>query len=500
MTDEKKNSTGMLRHVARLWRNCYVEMHMFVFWLGFSLHLLSSFPSLYNKICYNIFASEEICFNLAENKTAENQVQTEAARWLQYMELAKFFPNILSALVLGKYSDLYGVKVPLLFALGSVVLQMFFLMLSVSSSVGWPLYSLIIGSFFTQFGGTTTVFVASEFSQIARLEHDENKLTFRYSILIGAWNVGFIVSGNILPYILGIISYETIMVIGQSVVTLAFISVLFSFKSEKVVEEAKIVDEKQSEENKLPIGTNKEIRNVISQQKKVQPNFIRGVIEIFADAWLTLTKSRPNNERIYLYIILLVGLIGATTDVGLDSLVTLYVYRAPLSWGPEEYSYWSAAMYVSTTVGVVVAAYVLKRFKFSELTIVVIGLVSAMLKMAVISVATQSWVMYLSLVFGAISSVGMSSLRAFLALLGDKHETGSLMSLQTLVMSWCILFGAIVFNNMYAASLNFFPGLSFAFDSFLLFLCIIAILFVRFDSNRKAKLNEKNLKNETIRL
>uniref|UniRef100_A0A915IXE3 Uncharacterized protein n=1 Tax=Romanomermis culicivorax TaxID=13658 RepID=A0A915IXE3_ROMCU len=142
--------------------------------------------------------------------------------------------------------------------------------------------------------------------------------------------------------------------------------------------------------------------------------------------------------------------------------------------------------------------HIMKRFDICDYKIVMIGLLSMTMKMMCTGSATRNFVMYLSIVFGCLSNIGLSSLRAIVANLGSADETGRLVSTISIVMGWSPLVSSVVFNNVYRATLDFYTGTTFIIISALLVLCLVTVLFLYYDSEHQMKKKLKKVKTEEV--
>lgn len=145
-------------------------------------------------------------------------------------------------------------------------------------------------------------------------------------------------------------------------------------------------------------------------------------------------------------------------------------------------------MSIVQLIGGIGGTYLLKRFNFSDFTVLLVGLTSAVAKMVCTSLATTTWIMYLSLCLGCVSNIGISSLRSLVIGIGSESEINELTSMMAIVMGWAQLCGSLVCNNIYTATVHFYAGFTFATVAVLLMVCFLITLGMFYHAKRTAEL------------
>lgn len=197
-------------------------------------------------------------------------------------------------------------------------------------------------------------------------------------------------------------------------------------------------------------------------------------IQTYSSAWQQLTKCGNRRARLVAYCF--VGLVYTCADSGMDVVTALYVYHDPLSWTPSIFSLWMSVMNIVQVFGGLFGLHMLRKWNISDVKILFIGLTSMSLKMMSNGLANKTWMMFLSIGFGGLSNMGLSSLRAIVATLGTDEETGQLVSIISIVIGWSPLVSSVLLNNLYIVTLSFHNGITFFFMGIMLLLCIILVL------------------------
>lgn len=489
-----------LNLIRSAWRNVTVEFYMFLFFLGYAFYTAASFPLFYSKVCLSMY-DESVCNNLSSTPDIENEVQLASTEWTAYIELARFTPTLIGTMFLGSFGDHYSTKPPVLISLAFMVAYMSTYTALVSFPE-CPLYSIIIGSTILAMGGQMASFVTCLYSFLAKKVDDENRLTFRYAVLTAFWSFAYVVAGNIAPFLYALMSYQYVMVIGQAVLMVTFVLVLLFYPKEEnelVVEEKnptvgypQIQNDHAFTEDGAHNGTQavptiQSPASTDSGYSSTDPerkngNFLSAMCaenaRLYQSAWRTITKSRPHCGRTFLVLLCLIGIIYGSQDAGLDAITSLFAYKTPLSWSPSLLAVWSAAMSLIQMTGSLISAYIFQRFKIANTWILLVGMCSACLKMLMISISTETWMMFVALALGCLSTVGFSALRALVVQLGTADETGELLGCLTATSSFVPVFSVLVYNTVYSATLNGFDGATFAVCAGLLAVCIISAILM----------------------
>lgn len=447
----------------------YIELLLLSFNLAQGIRTAVNFTSFYAKVCREIYwDSSEICLSLKQNKSVEYFVQQEMARWLMYIQLITFLPILATSMFFGSFCDMYGRKIPTLISIGCTVLHNFLYMLLVFVPI-FPVYSLVIEAGVIYMGGSKSVFTAAQYAEAANQTKDKDKLTQRFSILTACNPLAIFLSGIVGKVLLNYLSLSWIMLIGQIMMALTFLMALILYT------------------NHVEVSADKK------NKKSNYCEWFSKMLKLYKLSWKTLTKIRPNHGRVHLLLICFIGLIYSTNDAGIYPVFMLYAFHEPLSWTAGNYSLWMAIENLLQLIGGLSGVYLMKRLKHSDYTVVFVGLVSSISRLLVTCFAKNTWMMYLSLLVGCLSNVGLTSLRSLITLLGSSDETGELTALLSIVIGWSQLTGTVICNNVYAATLNHFIGATFVLMALLLTLCVVIVIGLAVHSKRFQKKSESSV-------
>ncbi|VDP07765.1 unnamed protein product [Soboliphyme baturini] len=440
-----------------------VEPFIFCYFLGYSVFFSASFPAFYNKVCMETLKSAYKCSQLDRDLSEQNTVQTVTTNWLMYMQIARFLPTLVGSMFFGSYGDCYGRKVPLLIAEASFVLYMAFYLVLVTLQ-RCPVYSLIIVSTIYSMTGHHVTFLTAIFSEIADHTEDKRQLTARYTVLTAFWTLSGLIGGYVSSGLLMVLTYQYVMVIGISVVALTFICSVLSYPNQ---------DRKSYMKSEARCG-----------------EFFKSGMSLYVLAVKTALKKRPSNGRLYLALICIISIVYASEDSGMDNLASLFAFHSPLSWDAHLLATWGATNSAAALVGSLIAAYINEKLRLHSLTSVMIGLASESLRMAMIAGSVHTWMMFLVPVLGCASTFGFSAIKAYVVQLGSAQESGELLACITSFMNLFTLYSAIVYNNMYVATLSIYHGFVFAFASVTVFFCLLIVWGMKL-------VQDRNLRNST---
>lgn len=467
------------RFIKRVLAEVSVEPLMFLFYLSYAMFSSASFPAIYNKVCMSLLVdnpdADYICQNLDSNDTFadyEDMVQQASTRWLMYNEVAKFLPTFASTMFFGSFGDHYGRKIPILLSLSSVCIYMN-LYAIFTSLPQFEIYSVTLLSFGIGFLPPQSLFIMSTFSYISDKITDEEQLTFRYTVLTAFWSLAYVIGGYIGAFLLQVLSLNYVMLVAQALILIPFFgSIIF-------MPEGSLHPIPSVHVQTPPLTSSDEVG---SSSKSV--SFAKEALQLCKSAIRTLFRSRPNHGRIHMILLCLLMIIYAAEDSGVDTITSLYAYASPLHWAPSTLSLYFSTMSLIQMIGSLIGTYIMKRLRYQDTTVACIGLLSAALKMGFIAVSDSTWMMFVGLLLGSLSTAGFPAIRAYIVRLGNKDETGELMGALSVVSGLFALFSALVYNNIYYATLLWYHGFVFGFAALLLLLGFCLVLGVHIDRRR----------------
>lgn len=146
-----------------------------------------------------------------------------------------------------------------------------------------------------------------------------------------------------------------------------------------------------------------------------------------------------------------------------SGLICLMLKRPPFGWTDAQFSDFILLRTLSATVGMMVIPAIFSKLNFvgADSAMVMMGLLACITISLVQSVAKSSMLIFATTfitVFGGGLSPGYRSL---LPKMVPQHQTARLFSLVSMVFVICPLISSIVFNHIYEATLETWPGCVF---------------------------------------
>lgn len=481
----QKNFCGQLGYILRYGViNFHPELISFSFFLGYAIFQAASFPAFYLKICLSSGYSNDICNNLSGE--TQDSVQSDTTLWQTYIALANFATSTFSAVFFGSFGDKYGWRIPALMATVSTAvyfsLQSVFLYFSIF--VPWTFVAL---SGFVGIGGGMTLIILAQYSYVANLTQEwggteaiNDRLTLRYAVLTAFWSLAYVVGEYISGALLSVLDFHQCMTVGIGVIAFAFLLILCTYRDK--------INMNSSIQSEVKLSTDEKLSFCSEASRDFK--------QLYVDAYKTLTKKRVGRKRLYLAAVISLYVFYGSEDDGLSTVIGLYVFADPFSWDPTLLAYYFGTQSFCNMIGSLISAWVMKKLKFRDSTVAIIGMFSACLRMALDAVGTNTAVMFIGCFAGFASTVGYSGMRAFVVQLGDNNETGQLVSTITVTSGLAPVFAALAYNSIYRATLEIWKGAVFAFTAALMLVCMAVMTAIHFDDIKGEK---RRIKTATLK-
>lgn len=182
-----------------------------------------------------------------------------------------------------------------------------------------------------------------------------------------------------------------------------------------------------------------------------------------------------------------VYLLMFIAELGLlhSPVLSLFVFHNPFNWSPTHLAYWKGTQALLLTVGNLAGSLIMKNLlHFKETTIIMICLTSGIAGMLVLAFSTVTWHLYLSVAIGTLANLAIPSIKSFIAQSVDPDEVGKAFTANGVTVDLALVLSTLLFNNIYSATVSYFPGAVFLLSAGLLAACWIIVLGVHIDSIR----------------
>ncbi|XP_010869281.2 solute carrier family 46 member 3 [Esox lucius] len=389
---------------------------------------------------YPVSANASRC-GPSNTSSHHEDVQKAASLFSLYSELFSMIPSVAVTLILVSYSDQRGRKITIVLPLiGSLVYALSFLAVSFFEL---NVYLLIVSSFVSALFGGLGTFLGGCFSYVADLCEDGQQKTLRMAGV---------------DMVIGLLSGLASISTGYFLQAAGFNWPLFTvaiLHCVNLLYAVFVLEESLKPAPDDPLGSSP-LRNAVH-------HMACGVYQLFAKA------SRRRN--ILLVLLLLLFISFAFANIGGLSLITLYELNQPLCWNEILIGYGSA---LSTTVFLTsfVGVMAFSRCGVPNLAIILIGILSVMIAMTLVSFAKTTLVMFLVRLPMLFAIMPFPVLRSMMSQVVSKTEQGALFACVACLDTISNGVASIVFSSLYAVTVAWFPGFCFLLSAGL---CVIPL-------------------------
>ncbi|XP_013421373.1 solute carrier family 46 member 3 [Lingula anatina] len=433
-----------------------VEPAIFFFMLSLFITLPSVQALFIQKVCLREFHSEMVCHNLTNNPEKMDYVQSKVSRWVLLNTCSETFPSMITAVFMGSWGDNVNRKIPIVVPAVGGLLMMVNLVLN-SFYMNWhPAFILISNFVYGVLGGFAS-FLMAVFSYVSVISGGEKERLIRISICEGLMQlsgaVGFALSGLLVKYT-GF-TYTFVFTMASMGVALLY-SVLWI-------------------KNPPPVGGRgvgtEEPRSLCARLFDCK-HFVAAVKCYFV--------RREGYKRLILWLSLVAFMIGMITIGGGADVCLLYLNYTIPGWNLVLYGIYNALRMILMTIFLLFILPVIKRFfSIQDTTVGIIGLVSNTAGQLLLAFCKTIWMVMLVPVVNMLAGAGSTALRAIIAKMVSVNEQGKVFAFVGVAQSLSMLIASLIFNNLYPATLHFFPGLTFLVCAFLLMVAVGLTIIIR---------------------
>ncbi|XP_046343788.2 solute carrier family 46 member 3-like isoform X2 [Haliotis rufescens] len=422
-----------------------VEPVLFLYMIGSFLTYPTFQAFVFDKICIDSY-NKTFCTSLQnktfqeDHKTEEDYVQSQTSYWILKKNVVELVPSCLLVLfLLGSWGDKVGRKLPVILpSLGATLSSIVNLLLSIypSSKVEY----VLIGAVVNGLSGGFPALLMSVYSYVTHIADPANK-TMRIGILESmtffAATVGVFVSGVMLDNTSFVFVFAFIS--GSS-----FLGMLYAIIR---------------------------LENITANTTRPEGEGIctYWCLSSIKESGRCVMKTRQGKRNVYIFLVLIIFIILVIgTSCEIDVLL-LYTRRAPLSWSQTRFGYYKGLENFTRSLTLVTVLPLCRKLR--DTTLGLWGLASKIIGLVVIGFSTQTWLTFLVVIFAMFQGFPAAVVRSLMSSMVSKGEQGRLFGLVAAVESVASLLASLLFNQLYPASLAFFPGFSFLLAAGL---CVIA--------------------------
>ncbi|KAK6190074.1 hypothetical protein SNE40_002013 [Patella caerulea] len=404
-------------------------------------------PYIIQAVCRNRYRDNvTICYEASiQSRAQQEDIQSTASNYLIYYRILVNVPAIILGLVWGAWSDRHGRKLPMMIpSLGSV----FAVLLYVGSlqSVDWTLVLILCGSAVQGIFGKSSVITMAVNSYVSDIT-DKDDRTGSLSRLL-AMNyfglfVGSLLSGTLQEYT----DLKTTLTV------VCFIHALCVLTTVAFIKDADTNTDKTAD----------------SSCRVCTPTGLRESFTVH------LKVSKVNPTRVFTTLVF-IALMNQTCKVGDQDVTVLFVKKYPLEWPTPWYGYLLSLDYTAMGATLMVLTPVLSTYgKVPDTVIVIIGVCCKLVRSLWAGFCYQSWMVYASVLIGAVGGMIISAVRSLVSKNVDDSEMGKAFAVLACAETASKVIGSIVFNYVYGATIHVYAGTAYLMEAVIyMFVLVIA--------------------------
>ncbi|CAD5232679.1 unnamed protein product [Bursaphelenchus xylophilus] len=428
----------------------------------------------------------EVCMNLdrLNDTRLMDQVEADVTQWRIYTQIVATITVVISSPIMGAWADYSGRRNPIIVCAFGGVIYVFLQFLDTFMIAKMNVFYLWIASELScgMVGGLSTLMSQSfaVVSDDARADHSfhSDSVPLRITIASAVQAFGNLMGSMSVSAIEGL-EYKTAadkvfayqLCFGMSLFTicLAFSYMIFFMRDSY----KEVIDRN---EGLLVINEEVDENGVLREEspRTFSPfNSIKGLLEVAC-------MKREGYLRFCLNFI--VASIFVEMMLFDTQITCLFVKRPPFEWSDATFSNFFLMRFIFLTSGMALLPFIIRQMSFlgRELYMVIFGIGSNVAINMIMAFAKNSrqllWTVPLSFPAGAIAP----GFRILLPKLVPQQQTSRMFSMVTWVMVVGPMFSALIFNNVYKATMASWPGFVFFLQGVLCAGVVVGLCIVHY--------------------
>ncbi|XP_046567061.1 solute carrier family 46 member 3-like, partial [Haliotis rubra] len=402
-----------------------VEPGLFLYMLAFFLGNPTFQAFVYNKVCIDKY-NETFCTSLRnktfqeDHKTEEDYVQSETSYWILKKNVVDRIPSCLIVVfILGSWGDKVGRKLPaILPSVGATLSSIVYLLMSIypSSKVD---YVMIAGAVNGLSGGFSGQLMAV-YSYVTHIADPTNRTT----------RLGFIEAVNFLAGTVGVFISGVMLDSTSFTFVFAFIT-----------------------------GSSFIGLTASTTRPEGESFYEYWFVGSLKESGRCVMKKREGKGTLYIFLLLIVFNLLVIGTVSEGDVLLLYTRRAPLSWSQTTLGYYQGLENLLRSIMMFTVLPLCRKLRNTTLSLW--GFTSKIIGLVVLGLSKRTWQVFIVSPISMFQGFPLAVLRSIMSSLVSQDEHGRMFGLAAAVDSLGGLMASVIFNALYPATLDFFPGFSF---------------------------------------
>ncbi|XP_013396933.1 proton-coupled folate transporter [Lingula anatina] len=427
-----------------------VEPVLFLYMLSTFLKFPSFQALAMYKVCLQEYNDTVLCEDFFNHTDEKDYIEKEASHWLLYCNIAFTTPSVLAVIFMGSWIDKAQSRIVLVLPTVGQVVEGTLLLLN-SVYIHLPLVAFIPGSLAAgMFGGFATLLMVC-FSYITVIAQGEKERTIRVAILESmtfiAGGLGSGLSGLLKDRFGFVTVFAVSLVI--SVVLLVYIVVW--------------IKEPQSHITRTEITC-----GLLCNHRH------------FVDTVKCAMKERPGKRRCIIWLCLAIFIMSLVVFGGAEDVTYLYFKYVIKDWTTALYGGFLAFKFTMYGISLLVILPLLKKFgSLRDATLGVLGLLGACAGSVILIFTTTVMMAFTAPLFLGMKGLSAAPIRAIISKMVEVEEQGKIFAIVAVVEVVGVLMASVIYNSLWPATLEFFPGFVFALSLGILTFSLILMLIIR---------------------
>uniref|UniRef100_A0A914X6W4 Uncharacterized protein n=1 Tax=Plectus sambesii TaxID=2011161 RepID=A0A914X6W4_9BILA len=440
--------------------------------LGFGLLATIQPLFLYWARCVELFSGDqstnsnstinatELCARLSKNNTLQDIVERDISTWSIYMSLGSHIPTLITAPLLGAWADSSGGrKKPLIisiigFTLHGIMQVVATFTYKTQSVYIWLFLSGVLsgccGGFMTMFATCFTIVTDDSRNDLTHGPLNSN-IPVRVGIATALHMFSSTMGGVLASIITSLYLDERSYILASSCGTLFMLgSLLYAILFVRETHQPNVALLEKSDDG-----------HQSTRVCELCVKFCAGIGEKCTSFIRVLVEKRESWTRLCLNLSLFFVFVEVLSEP--KSLLLLIVKRPPFEWSDSEWTNYSIIRGCTYAVGMIVWPVLIARTNWlgKDSILIIGGVFSAAVISILLAFAQDNTILYLCAGLAVFFGASSPGFRTFLPRLVRPEETARLMTAFGVVISLCPIVSSLIFNTIFNATLNVWPGLIF---------------------------------------
>ncbi|XP_071955244.1 proton-coupled folate transporter-like [Antedon mediterranea] len=380
-------------------------------------------------------------------------IEAEASNWVMYITIAYTFPSVFMTLILGSWSDYVGRKPAILITAVGTLLNL--IVWTIVVALNLPLEILIASAFLRGMSGGTSLFLAACFTYISDVTTTENRTTriiacefvFLMSFSCGQFGGGFLVDQ---------FSYTIAYTVA---IGFTFISIIY---------------------NTIPYLLRETIVTKINFKESIKKQLV-AISAIWTEKDLEYKKMFV---VVNICFFIAISCIASTTVM---SLLTLHFLAQPFCFSYLMVSFYTAALALAATIGLLLCVVLLKRW-LNDYWLIHLSMLSAMLSNFVSAIAKTTTIAFVGGGLGIFKMLFGPPCRSIISKKSSQEEQGAVFGFLGMVDSLAAFISPLILNNIYSATVHTMPTFVFWMCGSFSIIPIISVCYLQYEDRKRQQM------------